>query len=207
MKIGPILVLALGLGATPAVSWAADAEDQGPSTHAVQNRKHTMLHEYSVFTGLLPMDAFRKGVTFSGAYSLHFSDLIGWEVAQFTYSVGFDTRLQEELANLPQPVGTTPFETVRYYGTSNFVFKPIYGKLAVLNRALIYQELYFVAGGGVGWLTITTRPVVDIGLGTRIYAGKHVSVRLDARDYMFIAGDDLQNEVWLALGLSLGLGG
>lgn len=198
-----LLALTGGLVTTPAL--AADG-DQGPTTQAVQNRQRVMRHEYSVWTGLLPMDAFRKGVAFSGAYTLHFTDVFAWEVAQFTYSVGIDTRLQDELDNL-LGIAPTPFETVEWYGTTNFVFKPVYGKLAFLNRALIYHETYFVLGGGVGALTISNRPAIDIGVGTRIYGGKHFSVRLDARDLLFITSDDIQNEVWIGLGLSLSFGG
>ena len=41
----------------------------------------------------------------------------------------------------------------------------------------------------------------------RVYGGKHVSVRLDVRDYFFFNIDDTENEIWIALGLSLGFGG
>lgn len=196
------LLLLLGLATSPA--WAADA---GIQPQAVQNRLHTMRNEYSVSVGALPMDAFTKGLTFTGAYTLHFSDLLAWEVAQFTYSVGVDTRLADELAALPNPAGATPFEVVRYYGTSNFVIKPVYGKLAVVNRSLIYQEWFAVVGGGVGKLTLSTRPVIDLGIGTRVYAGDHLSVRLDVRDYLFASKGDVENELWVALGLSLAFGG
>jgi len=186
---------------------AKEAGDRGPKILAVQNRLHTMRHEYSAWIGSLPMDAFTKGVTFTGAYTLHFSDLLAWEVAQFTYSVPVETRLQEELANLPQPVGPTPFEVVQYYGTSNIVVKPIYGKFALLNRSLIYQEMYASAGGGYGKMTITGRPVLDIGAGMRFYSGRLVSFRLDVRDYMFITQGATDNELWVAAGISIGMGG
>jgi len=199
-------VLAAACLSAPA--WAADASNgAGPTPQAVQNRKHDMRSEYSVWVGALPMDAFTKGLSFTGAYTLHFDDLFAWEIAQFTYSVGLDTRLKDELASLPQPVGPTPFEVVEYYATSNFVFKPVYGKLAVLNRHLIYLEWFLVGGAGVGWLTLTSRPVLDVGTGFRVYAGDHLSVRLDVRDYLFVNLDDVENELWIALGLSLGFGG
>jgi outer membrane beta-barrel protein len=186
---------------------AKEAGDRGPKTVAVQNRLHTMRHEYSAWIGSLPMDAFTKGVTFTGAYTLHFSDLLAWEVAEFTYSLPVDTRLQDELNNLPQPVGPTPFEVVQYYGTSNIVFKPVYGKFALLNRSLIYEEMFLEAGAGYGKLTITGRPAVDLGAGMRFYSGRLVSFRLDVRDYLFVTKGDTENELWVAAGISLGLGG
>jgi outer membrane beta-barrel protein len=200
-----VALLLAGLLMVPAE--AKDSGDRGPRTVAVQNRIHTMRHEYSAWVGSLPADAFTKGVTFTGAYTLHFTDLLAWEVANFTYSLPVDTRLADELENLPQPVGPTPFEIVKYYGTSSVVVKPVYGKFAVLNRSLIYQELFAVAGAGYGKLTITGRPVIELGVGTRFYSGKVVSFRFDARDCFFLTKGDTENEVWLALGLSLGLGG
>ncbi len=195
------LTFLLGLLGAPAL-----AADGGIQPQAVQNREHTMSNEYALWVGSLPMDAFTKGLTFSGAYTMHFSDLLAWEVAQFTWSLGIDTRLATELEALPQPVGTTPFEVVRYYGTTNVVVKPLYGKLALFNRNLIYQEWFAVVGGGVGRLTLTTRPVVDLGIGTRIFAGEHLSFRLDVREYLFVSTDDLENELWVAMGLSLAFG-
>jgi len=179
-------------------------ETSGMKTLAVQNREHSMTHEFGVWFGTLPLDAFEKGIAFSGAYTLHFDDLLAWEIAQFTYSYGIETDLKEDLENLPQPTGPTPFETVQYFVTSSVMFKPIYGKLAALNQALIYSEMFFVLGGGYGWLTVTDRPVIDVGAGMRIYAGSVVSFRIDVRDYMFVNLDDLHNELWVALGLALG---
>ena len=172
-------------------------------TLAVQNRQHTITHEFGAWIGTLPMDAFTKGLTFTGAYSLHFNDVIGWEVGQFTYSHGIDTDLKQDLRDLQ--IGPTPFEVVRYYLTSSLLFKPVYGKLAVLNRSLIFGEVFILAGGGYGWMTITSRPVVDVGLGFRVYVGEVLSFRLDFRDYAFINKDDMHSELWIALGVCLSI--
>lgn len=177
----------------------------GLRTLIVQNRLHSMSHEFHFSVGVLPIDAFTKGLTFSAAYTLHFNDLLAWEIGQFTYSLGIDSGLKEELANLPQPIGPTPFEVTKFFYTSNFVFKPIYGKLAFLNRSILYGELYAVAGGGYGHLSITNRPVVDLGLGLRLYAGDYLSIRFDIRDYAFLNTEDIHNELMISLGLSIGI--
>jgi outer membrane beta-barrel protein len=196
--------LGLALTATPLSLLAAADENQaeGLDKVAVQNRAHTITHEVSAWIGTLPLDAFKKGLTFSGAYSLHFTDLVAWEIGQFTYSYGIETDLNKELENLS--VGPTPFEVVRYYVTSNLVIKPIYQKMAALNKALIYGELFLVVGGGYAWLTNSGRPVVDVGAGMRVYAGSYVSFRIDIRDLMLITTGDVQNELWIALAVCLG---
>ncbi len=168
---------------------------------AVQNRKYSDKHEFTGAVGLLPLDAFTKGVTFSGAYTLHFTDVLAWEVVQFFYSLPSETSLQDELRAFDlQP---TPFERVEQYVTTNFVFKPLYWKGAWLNENLSYGEYMLLLGGGYGWMTRTQRAVVDVGLATRIYASELVSFRLDVRGLSFINADDVQNELWLGLGISL----
>lgn len=162
-----------------------------------------MTHEFGGWIGALPLDAFVKGVTFSAAYTVHFTDLIAWEVGQFTYSYHVETDLKDDLASMSNPVGPTPFEVVKYFATSSVILKPVYGKLAVLNRSIIFGEFYLLAGGGYGWMTITKRPVINAGIGFRVYAGKYLSFRLDFRDYMFVNKEDLHNELWLGLGISL----
>ncbi|MDJ0764033.1 MAG: outer membrane beta-barrel domain-containing protein [Myxococcota bacterium] len=183
---------------------AEEAVASGPKTLAVQNRQHAMTHEFSAWVGTLPLDAFEKGLTFSGAYTLHFTDLIAWEIGQFTYSHGIETALKDELENVS--VEPTQFEVVRYYATSSILFKPVYGKMSLLNRALIYGEVFFLIGGGYGQLTIERRAVVNAGAGGRIYAGKYVSFRVELRDIMFVLSDDIQNELWIAGGVCLGFG-
>ena len=56
-------------------------------------------------------------------------------------------------------------------------------------------------------MTITGRPVLDIGAGMRFYSGRLVSFRLDVRDYMFITQGATDNELWVAAGISIGMGG
>lgn len=196
-----LLLAALGLTA----SATAEAKDSARSlgSVAVQNRLYSQTHEFTAWIGTLPLDAFTKGLTGSVGYTLHFNDSIAWEVGQFTYSYGIDTQLNEDLDALN--VGPTPFERVQYFASSNVMFKPMYGKQAVLNRGLVYQETFLTAGFAYGWLTLTQRPGVGVGVGTRIYGGKNFSVRVDIRDYVFFGPDGRQNELWLALGTSLTL--
>ncbi|MEE2789315.1 MAG: outer membrane beta-barrel domain-containing protein [Myxococcota bacterium] len=185
-----------------AALWAMPClADDGLPSLAVQNRKHTETHEFTAYVGVLPMDAFTKGLTLSGSYTLHFSDLIGWEVGQFFYSQPFETDLESELRAFD--LKPTPFERVEQFVTSNVVFKPLYWKGAWLNSALSYGEFFLTAGGGYGWLTRTERPVASFGGGFRMYVNQFLSFRLDLRDLLFISENDTQNELWVGLGVSI----
>ncbi|MCA9547069.1 MAG: outer membrane beta-barrel domain-containing protein [Myxococcales bacterium] len=192
-----LLVLALLLGA----AGVAHADDAALPSMAVQNRVRGHTHEFSFAAGLLPMDAFEKGLTLSGGYTWHFHDLWAWEALQYTYSFPLETDLRGELRTFDlQP---TPFERVEAFATTNLVFKPVYWKGAWLNDGLAFGEFFGVIGGGYGWLTRSRRPVVDAGVGVRLYAGEWLSVRFDIRELLFITEDDVHDELWLGLGFSI----
>jgi outer membrane beta-barrel protein len=183
----------------------AQAEDRGFSAMAVQNRHHVGTHEFGVGFGVLPMDAFTKGVTVNAAYTLHFTEALAWEVANFVYSFHADTDLKSDLAAFE--LRPTPFEVLNYHLTTNIVFKPVYWKGALLNGALVRGEFFFVAGGGYGWFTRSGRPALDAGAGVRVYGSKHFSLRLDTRYLAFMhdqAGSiDVTHEIWIGLGVAL----
>jgi outer membrane beta-barrel protein len=186
------------MAALPAV-WAAD--DPALPGLAVQSRRHTQTHEFTAAVGVLPLDAFEKGLTVSGAYTLHFTDVFAWEVAHFFWSFPLETDLRDELNAFD--IEPTPFERVEYFLTTNFVFKPLYWKGAWLNDGLAFGELMFLVGGGYGWMTRSERPVADIGVAYRLYVSESVSLRLDVRDHAFFNAEDIQNELWIGLGVSL----
>jgi len=192
------MVVMLTLGALPP---AAHADDGALPSMAVQNRRHGGTHEFTAAVGTLPLDAFTKGLTVSAAYSLHFDELFAWEVAQFFYSFPVETDLKGELG--VYDLRPTPFERVEYYVTTNFVFKPLYWKGAWLNSALSYGELLLLLGGGYGWMTQSSRPVVDVGVATRIYASDWASLRLDVRGLTFVNEESAHHELWIGLGVSL----
>ncbi|RMG20128.1 MAG: outer membrane beta-barrel domain-containing protein [Deltaproteobacteria bacterium] len=194
-----VAVLAAAIGLAPVAH--AQNESTRLATVAVQNRRHLETHEFGVAIGLLPLDAFTKGLTISLAYTYHFNETFAWEMLQGTYSIPIRTPLNDDLEALD--IRPTPFEVVQAYATSNFIFKPIYWKGAWLNGKLIYGEIFTTVGGGAGILTRSIRPAVDVGLGFRFYASENVSFRLDVRDLAFLTTSDIQNEIWIGLGLSI----
>ena len=204
MRFIPIALVALVL-ALPATAFAKD--DASPySAVVIQNRKHDPTHEFTLGVGMLPLDAFRKSVTASGAYTLHFTPHVAWEVAQFYYSFHYDTSLNAELEAFDlQP---TPFEVLDFFLMSNFLYKPLYYKGSWNNRRLVYGEIYLAAGGGYGWFTRSAKPGVDLGIGFRLYAGRILSFKFDVRYNLFFNEklfENFQTEEELHLGLGTSL--
>lgn len=192
--------------ATPPAQAKADAPDY--KSVVVQNRTYTLRHEIGVQVGVLPMDAFTKGVTLGGSYTLHFNQILAWEVVQFMHSFPFDTALNDDLASFD--LRPTPFETIENLLSTNLVFKPVYFKGSALNRSVISGELMVVLGGAYAWFTRSKRPGLDYGVGLRLFASRLFSVRLDARHMMFFthgagSGVDVHHELWIGLGTSISL--
>lgn len=207
---GLVMVLTmLSLVFIPATAEAQDDEDglRPYSSLIVQERQHIQRHELSGAVGVLPLDAFTRGLTVAGGYTLHFSELVAWEVAQFNYSFQFDTRLKGQLEALD--VFPSPFEVLDYYLTSNLVLKPVYWKGSWLNDSLAQGEWFLTMGGAYGWFTRSTRPGVSLGTGVRLFFNDVVSFRLDLRYLIFPDDDffqefDYKDELSIGIGTSLG---
>lgn len=173
---------------------------------AVQNRLYTQTGEISAFVGLLPMDAFTKGLTLSGSYTHHFSDQWAWEAVQYFYSFHIQTKLRDDLK--AYDLGPTPFEVVDQMITSNAVFKPVYWKGSVSNSSLIHGELLILAGAGYAWFTRSRRMTLDLGLAMRLYVSSLLSFRIDVRHHTFFNDTifkhlKLDHELWTGLGTSI----
>lgn len=191
------------------VTASAQYEEEDTTAYesmAVQNRLYDQTGEFSFFVGMLPLDAFTKGLTLSGAYTQHFSDLIGWEIIHGYYSFHLNTGLWDDLKVYElQP---TPFEVVENtLLTTNLVIKPVYWKGSWLNSSLLHGEMMIFAGGGYGWFTRSKRAALDLGLGIRFYASRVFSFRLEVRHHLFFKSSifeelDLHHELWTGLGVS-----
>lgn len=180
--------------------------EQDYSALVVQNRLYDPTHEFTVSLGWLPLDAFTKGVSASGSYTLHLSESWAWEAIHFTYSLQYDTELASELEAFN--VAPTPFEIVDYFASSSVIWKPLYWKGSWLNSSILYGELFFALGGAYAWLTRSQRPGIDVGGGFRVYTGGLFSFRFDVRYLMFFGDQifeqfDVKDELWLGFGTSI----
>jgi outer membrane beta-barrel protein len=167
-----------------------DDEEIGGYAVVIQNRKFNMGHEFTLQGGVLPLDAFYKGVTGTFRYTLHFNDFHAWEIGGGTYSFNIETDLRRQLRDFfsvqPDAEG---LEQIWGYVESNYIIKPIYGKLALFNRWLIYNELYFAVGGAVGvWEGFSFRPGPGYGAGIRFFIFEWLSLRFDMRHYVLMNG-------------------
>lgn len=179
------------------------------ASRAVQNRHYRGTYEITLFGGILPLDAFRKGLTVGGALTWHITDQWAWEAVGYLHSFDFATDLEDDLDALE--IEPTPFAVVQDVVTSNVVWKPIYLKGAVANRRIVFGEIGVLAGGGLGFFSDDSRrPMVNYGGLLRFYLAEWVSLRVDVRHMMFFDDTsnelDLQHELWTAVGLAAEFG-
>jgi outer membrane beta-barrel protein len=201
------LAIAAMCALAPTAAAAEQEVDDTGKVEAIQNRMYKMGQEIDVAVGFLPWDAFYKGVTAEGSYTLHFSDVIAWEIARFGYSVNFDTGLKNQLLNLG--VQPTAFSEVQLFATSSLVWSPIYFKAAFSNSSVAHGEFYFLVGGGAFDLktgsSSSVQPAVDAGLGVRFFLTQVISLRFEGRENLLIASS-LTSVVDLTFGVSFNFG-
>jgi outer membrane beta-barrel protein len=184
----------------PAIAAAQIEELENPGTiSAVQDRLFRMNHELTLGVGVLPLDAFYKGLTAQVSYTFHFSDSFAWQVGRGAYSYNVNTSLRTQLER-DFSVNPTAFDVVNWMVGSDLVWSPWYGKFSFLNKSVAHFEVYLVGGVSVFRLflgTVTSgsssaigstfRPAANVGLGIRLFANRIVSWRLDFTNNVLIS--------------------
>jgi outer membrane beta-barrel protein len=209
-----LLALSALAGVTPP-AWGAGEEGSGEegSVYAIQRKSSVLKHEIHGAVGVLPMDAFYKGVAVGGGYTYHFSHHFAWEVAQFLTSFNIDTGLKDELQTA-FAVEPTSFREVSFIANSNVVFTPLYGKMSLMNRTVVRMECYLTAGPGIARYTLYERAgasgyqeqdkyyfSANYGIGLRFFVSRQFAVRLDIRDYVNFVEDGVDHAAYFGLAL------
>ena len=114
---------------------------------------------------------------------------------------------------MEEEFGVTPeeFPEQRYMIHSHLMFKPLYGKSALLNRKVTNHETYLFGGAGVvnyewQYSTGETRTEnalsLSFGAGMRYFLTKRFCLNIEVRDLVNFMEDDTKN--YLAFGLGVG---
>ena len=205
------LVVAVGL-LVPGLSNAQVEELENPgSVAAIQDRAYRMQHELGLSVGVLPLDAFTKGLYAQVGYTVHFSDTFAWTVGRGAYSYAVNTGLRDQLQ---RDFGVLPtnadFDAVQFFVGSDIMWTPLYGKVSVLNRSVLHGELFLLLGGTLFKFTQTFRPGVNLGGGVRLFASQYVSFRLDVTDNIVLpigaSAKSIMNVMTLTLTLAINFG-
>lgn len=210
------VLAAVTCGVVCAGAARADSEDEegGGSAVVIQERAFGRTHEFTLSSGTLPLDAFVKGVAFTGRYTLHFDEFNAWEIVGATYSFNVDSGLEgilfRKFAVQPQEL-----PTLLVVADTNYVATPFYGKFALFNEAIVYQELSLNAGLTVTyWSDGSFRPGPDVGAALRFFLWDWLTLRFDIRHAVVMNGipvldknAQLDGVLQLLAGVSFHVGG
>jgi outer membrane beta-barrel protein len=183
---------------------------------AVQDRTYRMSGELMLAIGVLPLDAFTKGLSGEITYTYHFNDSVAWQIGRFLYSYNIATGLQNQLV---QDFGVNPtaFPQTNWIAGSDVMWTPIYGKFAWLNNSVAHFEIYGLLGVSVanqkvssevnaGTTSTSFLPGLDFGIGWRFYLSKSVSLRFEVTDNLLFGSGGIQNIMVVQLGVCFNFG-
>ncbi len=194
----------------PAAALAQLEELENPGTvSAVQERAYRMQHELNLSVGVLPLDAFYKSYYAQVGYVFHFTDYFAWQVGRGAYGLVARTGLREQLER-DFGVLPTAFDEAQWFVGSDLMWKPLYGKVSLMNRTVLHGEVFLLAGASVFYMSNSKiRPAVNVGGGARLFASRWVSFRLDATDAILVptGASNLLNVMTITVSLAVNFGG
>jgi outer membrane beta-barrel protein len=143
-------------------------------------------------------------------YTYHFTDSFAWTIGRGAYAYTVKTGLREQLER-DFGVQPTAKDVVEWFVGSDLLWTPFYGKMAVLNRAVVHGEMFLLLGASLFKYTTAYRPAVNLGGGGRVFINRWTSVRLDLTDAIVIptggASSNIVNVMTVTLSLALNFGG
>jgi outer membrane beta-barrel protein len=179
-------VVLCGVIASAAARAQSPAELENPGqVAAVQERLYRMSQELALGVGVLPLDAFYKGVTPSLSYAWHFSDTFAWQIGRASYSYNVNTQLRQQLER-QFGVLPTAFDVVEWFAGTDIIWSPLYGKTSFMNTQVMHFSGHLIAGGTVFRMNTGFRPALHFGVGVRLFHSRFISFRLDVTDNLVI---------------------
>jgi outer membrane beta-barrel protein len=189
-SVAPLVALALCGGAFMLPAAPARAEEDSDVKEeqrvVIQNRKYKLGAELTLEGATLPLDPFYTGLAGTARLTFHFNDFHAWEVIGGTFAYNVDSGLTEQLLTL-FGVQRQQLPGLQVMLESDYILKPFYGKFALANRTLLYQEVYLAFGATVTqWTDESLRFGPNIGGGLRFFGSEWFSLRFDIR-YALVA--------------------
>jgi outer membrane beta-barrel protein len=146
----------------------------------VQNRIFTKDQkiQVSLFGGTISTDPFLKVYSAGGSIGYNFTEYwginaLGWKFFVSDSSAAGAFRQQTgKTTNTNFPQG--------FFGLEG-EFSPVYGKLSLLGKAIVYYDLHLMFGGGYTTMESGTYLTPLIGIGQQFYIAKQLALRLDYR--------------------------
>lgn len=208
------VTLTSSFAALPARAADDDSDIREEQRVVIQNRKYQLGAELTLEAATLPLDPFYKGLAGTARLTWHFNDFHAWELAGGTFAYNLDSSLAKQLFD-NFGVQRAELPGLQAMIESDYVMKPFYGKFALANRTLLYQEVYLVLGGTLTyWTDASFRYGPNYGGGIRFFLADWFSVRFDLRHAVVFSRIPFLDEqatldgvLYLGAGMSFNIGG
>jgi outer membrane beta-barrel protein len=192
------------------LGWGAEPQPQGEEkVFAVQNRIFHRNHEIDLSVGYIADDEFFMVYPVSLGYTFSFNENWSWEVARLQYFFNQDRSLKNELIE-DFGADLEYFSEPKYMINTHLVFKPLYGKSAVMNRKVVNHETYFFVGPGVtqyekefsnGDSETENAFNVSAGVGFRYFLSQRYCLNFEIRDIASFRDENTENNLYFGIGL------
>lgn len=148
----------------------------------VQNRLYSKAgrFELGAFFGFVSADPFLSVRGVGGTVGYHFTESWGLNLLAVSYMA------EESSANkdFQKQTGGSAFpdtnEPKTFYGTE-LVYSPIYGKLSLAGKSIIYYDFHVMGGGGFLKSESGNDLTLHLGLGQQFYLSKSFALKIDYR--------------------------
>lgn len=173
--------------------WAAKDTDFS----VVQNRTYAKEKRFalSLQYGTMVNDAYSTGPTYSGAVNYYFTERHGVEVSYFAADLK-DSKATENYKTLTNGVMPNHNKVTGYYGVA-YNWVPIYAKVSLLNKKIIYFDM--AVSPGFGMLSYEqqldpncslsdcsnrkkTTTAVSLDVTQSFFISRHVALRFDYKN-------------------------
>ncbi|NLD37282.1 MAG: outer membrane beta-barrel domain-containing protein [Desulfatiglans sp.] len=208
-----IVVLSVFLFFPASNASGKDTKDEA-KVYAVQNRIFHRDHEINFDIGYIANENFFHPFPIGFGYIFNLNENWGWEVARAQFILAPENDLKSDLET---QFGVTPSEFAKptFMIHSHLIYKPFYGKNAVLNKGVINHETYLFAGGGVvnyDWnypegsnqnsgSTSEMVPSASFGIGSKYFINEKLCINFEIRDIMNFWSDGMENRIYVGVGI------
>lgn len=184
-------------------------DGEGEKVYAIQDRIYHRNHELSVSGGYIPNEDFHEAYPVGLGYTFNFNEYFSWEVARGQYIFTSEKELKKDIEQSAEQLTPSLYAEPKYMVHSHLVFRPFYGKAAVVNRGIINRETYIFAGGGMvnyewqnpeGSSDSEMVNSISFGLGTKYFINENLCMNLEIRDLVNMWDGDTDNRIYFGIG-------
>ena len=197
-----------------------------PQISVVQNRffHKSFRPELSINVGLILNEAYLNSITYGANLGFFFNEYLGIRTNYFKTSVS-DSNDKKALNSMryrhrteDKMVSVNP-DVVKINSGWDIEgeFSPFYGKLNILDKLIVYSDIYLSLG--MGRISIDksfedengngdyvsesfSKLSFNLGLGQRFYIKQSMAVRIEVKDRIFDNGKKVQNSIFASMGFS-----